>query len=168
MTRVLIGRIGKVHGLRGEVSLEGASLTPAELLEVKQFTWRNAGAPERTLTLAAARPVHQRVLATFEGFGDRDAAQALARGSLFADHEALPKPAAGEVYTFQLIGLTVRTESGLELGRLTDIVQTGANPIYVVRGDRERLLPAPPEFVKAVDLAGGVITMALPPGFEDL
>jgi 16S rRNA processing protein RimM len=168
VTSVRVGRVGRVHGLRGEIVLEGVALTPDELRSVLHFTWRGPTGDERPLKLAAARPTHDRVLARFEGFDDCDQARVLTRGELFADSAALPDPGPTTAYTFQLVGLLVRTEDGRELGRLTDIVTTGANPIYVVRGDRERLLPAPPEFVRQVDLTAGVITMALPPGFEDL
>ena len=168
MTRVRVARIARVHGLRGEVALDGVSLTVEEMRQVKHFRWRSARGEERDLTLAAARPAHDRMLVQFEGVDDRDQAQKLSRGELFADADTLPAPSPGEVYSFQLLGCTVRTEDGRVLGTLEEIVKTGANPIYVVRGDRERLLPAPPEFVRAVDLEGRTITLALPPGFEEL
>lgn len=167
MTRVRIGRIGKVHGLRGEISID-LQLTPQELLAVRNVTWRGEGGNEVELIVASARQAHDRALVKFEGFDDCDQARPFTRGELLADSASLPPPEPGVAYTFQLIGLSVRTEDGRELGKLADIVDTGANPIYVVRGERERLLPAPPEFVKAVDLEGGTITLALPPGFEDL
>jgi 16S rRNA processing protein RimM len=167
VTRVRVGRIHKVHGLRGEVSVE-SSLTAAELLELRNVTWRGPDGGEVDLTVAGARPVHQRVLLKFEGFDDVDRVRPFTRGELMADSAALPEPEPGAAYAFQLVGLTVRTEDGRTLGTLEGILETGANPVYVVRGDRERLLPAPPEFVKAVDLEARTITLALPPGFEDL
>lgn len=167
MTRVRVGRIHKVHGVRGEVSVESA-LSPAELLRVRDVTWRGADGGEVDLTIATARAAHERLLVSFEGYPDVDRVRPFTRGELIADAGRLPEPPPGEAYAYQLLGLTVRTEDGRELGTLADIVSTGANPVYVVRGDRERLLPAPPEFVKAVDLEARVITLALPAGFEDL
>lgn len=167
MTRVRVGRIGKVHGVRGEVSVDG-SLSPSELLAVRNLTWRGPRGDERDLVVAAARQAHRRVLARFDGYDDCDRVRPLVPGELFASPDSLPAPPPGAAYAFQLIGLRVRTEDGRELGTLADIVATGANPVYVVRGERERLLPAPPEFVKSVDLEERVITLALPPGFEEL
>lgn len=167
MSRVRVGRIVKVHGVRGEVAVE-TSLTAPELLALRHLSWRGADGAEVDLTVAAARATHERLLVRFEGYGDVDQVRPFARGELLADAAALPAPPPGEVYAFQLLGLRVVTAEGRELGVLADIVATGANPVYVVRGERERLLPAPPEFVKAVDLAGGTITLALPPGFEEL
>jgi 16S rRNA processing protein RimM len=167
MTRVRIGRIHKVHGVRGEVNAE-LSLTPAELLAMKHVSWRGADGGEVDLTVQSARPALDRVLVKFEGFDDVDRVRPFTRGELYADAGQLPEPEPGLAYAFQLIGHAVRTEDGRELGTLADIVETGANPIYVVRGERERLLPAPPEFVKSVDHDAKVITLALPPGFEEL
>ena len=168
MSRVRIGRIARVHGLQGEVALEGVAFTPEEMRRVKRFHWRGADGTERELTLTAARPAHDRMLVRFAGVDDRDRAVPLSRGELYAESEALPPPPEGEAYAFQLVGMTVRTEDGRVLGTLADILKTGANPIYVVRGERERLLPAPPEFVREVDLEARTITLALPPGFEEL
>ena len=168
MSRVWIGRIGRVHGLQGEVSLEGAALDVDGLRAVREFVWRGPGGAEQTLVLAAARPAHERVLARFEGFDDRDRAQTLARGELFADASALPESGPGEAYTFELLGLTVQTEEGRVLGVLHDIIASGAHPIYVVRGARELLVPAHPAFLKKVDLAARTITMTLPAGLEEL
>ena len=84
------------------------------------------------------------------------------------ERERLPDPGPGVAYTFQLLGLRVETDEGRMLGTLEDIIQTGAHPVYVVRGERELMIPAAPEVLKRVDLAAGVITVVLPAGLEDL
>ena len=166
----MIGRVGRAHGVQGEVALDGVSLTPLELNAIRHFTWRGPDRKERALELQSARPAHTRVLARFAGIADRDRAQELGRGELWAERDALPDPGPQTAYTFELVGLRVRTEDGHELGVVTDVLATGAHPIYAVRGDdgRERLLPAPPEFVRAVNLAAGTIVMSLPPGLDEL
>jgi 16S rRNA processing protein RimM len=150
------------------MALDGASLTPLELHAVKDFTWRGLKGATRTLALATARPTQGRMLVRFDGIEDRDQAAELTSGFLLAEADRLPDPGPGVAYTFQLIGLEVRTTDGRSLGRLEDIVATGAHPIYVVRGERELLVPATPDVVRAVDLAGGTITVELPAGLEDL
>ena len=154
--------------MKGELTLDGTSLTPLELHAVKQFVWRGAHGEHRALTLETARPAHARVLVRFAEAGDRDQASALARGKLLAERERLPDPGPGVVYTFQLLGLEVVTEDGRRLGVLEDIVATGAHPVYVVRGDRELLVPATPEVVRGVDLETRTITVALPAGLEEI
>ena len=168
MGLVRIGRLGRAHGLRGEVSLEGASLNALELHAIRQFTWRGRGGRTLPLTLETARPAHERLLVRFAGYDDRDRARELAPGELLAEGERLPDPGPGVAYTFQLVGLTVRTAAGRVLGTLEEVISTGANPVYLVRGEREWLVPASPGVVQQVDLAEKTITVELPAGLEDL
>jgi 16S rRNA processing protein RimM len=168
MELVRIGRLTRAHGVRGELALEGAALSPLELHDIQRFTWRGRGGATLTLTLETARPAHDRILVRFEGYADRDRARSLAPGELLAEPGKLPDPGPGVAYTFQLIGLEVRTSAGRSLGTLEDVISTGANPVYVVRGEREWLLPASPGVVQHVDLEARMLTVELPPGLEDL
>jgi 16S rRNA processing protein RimM len=168
MALVRIGHIGRPHGVRGEVTLAGASLTPLELHAVREFTWRGAKGGTRALRLTTARPAATHMLLRFDGVDDREAAASLAGGELLAERERIPDPGPGVAYTFQLVGAAVVTEEGRPLGVLEDIISTGAHPIYVVRGERELLIPATAAVLKSVDLAAGRITVSLPAGLEDL
>lgn len=168
MELVRIGRLGRAHGVRGEVSLEGCVLTTLELHAIKRFTWRRRGVETLVLNLETARPVHERILVRFAGYTDRDRAASLTQGELLAGREQLPDPGPGEAYTFQLIGLEVRTASGRRLGTLEEVISTGANPVYVVRGEREWLVPAAPGVVQHMDLAARTLVVELPAGLEDL
>ena len=87
---------------------------------------------------------------------------------LLVERERLPDPGPGVAYTFQLIGLSVRTADGRVLGTLEDVIATGANPVYVVRGEREWLVPASPGVVQHVDMEARTIIVVLPAGLEDL
>jgi 16S rRNA processing protein RimM len=165
---VRIGRVGRPHGLRGEVNLGGVSLTPLEMHAVKRFVWRRRGAAERTLTLETARPAHARLLVRFEGFTARDQAAELVNGELWVEKAALPDPGPAMAYTFQLVGLRVETEDGRALGVVADVVTAGAQPVYVVQGARELLIPGAPGVVKRVDLEAGRLVVALPAGLEEL
>ena len=168
MGLVRIGRLGRAHGLRGELTLDGVSLSALELHSIRQFTWRGRDGRTLPLTLETARPAHERMLVRFAGYDDRDRARPLTSGELLAEAERLPDPGPGVAYTFQLVGLTVRTVDGRVLGTLEDVIATGANPVYLVRGEREWLVPASPGVVQHVDLAAKTITVELPAGLEDL
>ena len=168
MTLIRIGRVGRPHGLHGEVSIDEIDLTANELHDVRHFTWRGRDGSERTLELHTARPTHGRILAGFHGIADRDAAAELGLGELWAERERLPDPGPGQAYTFELIGLTVEDESGRALGTLTDIVALAAHPVYVVQGDKELLIPATPEVLRRVDREAGRIVVALPRGLEEI
>ena len=67
-----------------------------------------------------------------------------------------------------MIGLAVETEAHRQLGVLESIVPTGANPIYIVQGEREWLIPATAEVVRNVDFTRRVITVSLPAGLEEI
>jgi len=145
------------------------ALDPDELRAMGPLEWRGREGARRTLALRDARATHARMLVKFAGFSGRDAATELTNGELWGESEKLPDPGPGLVYTFQLVGLRVVDQHGRELGVLKDVATTTAQPLYVVMHEgRERLYPGMRPFVKQVDLAGGVITMDLPPGFEEL
>lgn len=169
MPLVVIGKLGRPHGLDGELFLDGTALSADELLAISPFGWRGRDGSTRELTMISARPTHDRLIVGFAGFRSRDASAALVLGVLSIDSARLPDAGPGQAYTYQLIGLAVVDQaSGRTLGTLREIVATGAHPLYVVQGDKELLLPATPEVVKHVDLAAGRITVALLPGLEDL
>ena len=157
---VAIGRVGAPWGVRGAVRVLPLTDRRAQL------------AAGRTVTVAGERRTiestrWQKGLAylRLSGTDDREAASAL-RGRLLAvaesDLEPLPE---GHYYRFQLIGLAVISTDGEELGRLTDVLSTGANDVYVVRGDRgELLLPATDEVVREIDLETGRMLIEVVPG----
>ena len=167
MPLVLIGRVGRPHGVRGELVMEGVSLTAQEFQAIRNFTWRGARGESRALTLAGARQAHDRVLICFAEATDREQAAALTLGQLHAESDRLPDPGPETAYTFQLLGLRVETEDGRMLGTLAEIVN-GVQPLYVVRGERELLVPAVPGILQRVDLRAGRIVVTLPPGLEEL
>lgn len=164
---VQIGQLGRAHGVHGEIALDGSSLTAEELETVRRFTWRKPGA-ERPLKLIDARPIHGRLLVRFEGFRVREKVAELTLGTLWVERSRLPASGPGEAYTFELVGLKVVDTGGRELGVLAEVMRTGAHPIWVVRGERELLVPATDAFVRGVDLEAGVITVDLPAGLESL
>jgi len=165
---VTLGRLGRPHGLAGELALDVPGLEPAELLALRDFQWRGARGQTRPLTLAAARTATPRMLVRFAGVSSRAAAAELVNGELQIERSRLPDPGPGLAWTFQLIGCEVRTSEGRALGRLEEIMPPGAHPIYVVRGEREWMIPAVASVVRHVDLEAGVITVALPAGLEDI
>jgi 16S rRNA processing protein RimM len=168
MSLVVIGRIGRIHGLQGEMILQGSSLDAAELRQVGSFVWRSHDGTTVPLTLRSTRPIHRGILVAFAEAPDRDRAVDLAGGELLAERTRLPDAGPGLAYTFELIGLEVRDVSGRRLGTLEAIWNTGAHPIYVVQGERELLVPAHPGVLIEVDRAAGVITVDLPAGLEDI
>ena len=123
------------------------------------------GDPPESHAIRAARLDQGHVFLKLEGVTDREAAQAL-RGTelLIPQAEAVTLP-EGEFFWHEVIGLRVDDAAGDTLGTVTDIIETGANHVYVVRGDRgEILVPAIKDVVKLIDPPGGKMVIEPLPG----
>jgi 16S rRNA processing protein RimM len=162
-----IGRLGRPHGVQGEQRLDRCAFTPLELHAMKTFTWLGPDGARRTLTLATARPAHDRMLVRFVGAASREDASVLTNGRLMIEEERLPDPGPGVTYQHQLIGLEVVTEDGRPLGTVAEIWPSPAHAVLVVRGAAEVLIPSIPEFVREVNLADRRMTVRLLPGMEE-
>jgi 16S rRNA processing protein RimM len=163
--RVILGKVGAVFGVRGWVKLWSYTDPPANLLEYNELELGQSGswAPAR---LVEARPHGEALVGRFEGVEDRDGAAALVGAELAVAREALPPPGEGEFYWTDLVGLEVINREGVHLGRVREMMATGANDVMVVEGDRERLVPfLPGHWVDRVDLAGGRIVVDWDPDF---
>jgi 16S rRNA processing protein RimM len=167
---LVVGRIGKPHGLKGEVSVEPRTDEPERRFAtgVRLATERNRpGAPAaQPLTVAGHRWHSGRLLVTFEEIADREAAEQ-ARGTVLVvpvDPEETPEDPE-EFYDHQLIGLDVVTTEGATVGRLAEVVHGSAQDLLVVDVDgREVLVPFVSALVPEVDLAGRRIVVADRPG----
>jgi 16S rRNA processing protein RimM len=135
-----VGRVLRPHGVRGELRLELLSDHPTHLSEVETVYIGKDHLPRRLLAFHVHRGV---LLITIEGCEDRTEADRW-RGAEVAVRLAEAAPLeAGEYYHHQILGLKVISDNDEELGTVAEIIQTGANDVYVVRGEAgEVLLPA--------------------------
>jgi len=170
---LVVGRIGKAHGLRGEVSVEPRTDEPDRRFAVGARLGVESKRPgsldTTTLTVARTRWHSGRLLVTFEEIADRNAAED-ARGTMLVvpvdPHERPADPE--EFYDHQLVGLAVVTPAGEPLGKLTEVVHGAAQDLLVVSsGDREVLVPFVSELVPDVDLAAGRVVVDDRPGLFD-
>lgn len=150
-----IGQIVNTHGIRGEVRIQPWADSPEFLLRFKTFYID--GAPVR---VRAARVHKGCVIALFDGVEDVNAAMGLKNKTLCIDRTdaRLPK---GSFFLADILGARVVTEDGAELGALADTLDLPGQRVYVVRGEREHLIPAVPEFILHTDADAGVITVRL-------
>ncbi|HEX2895312.1 MAG TPA: ribosome maturation factor RimM [Marmoricola sp.] len=167
---LVVGRIGKPHGLRGEVSVEPRTDEPERRFAIGARLGaerRRPGSHEAAaFTVAGSRWHSGRLLVTFEEISDRDAAEA-ARGTLLVvpvDPDESPEDPE-EFYDHQLVGLSVVLTTGESVGELTEIVHGTAQDLLVVaHDDREVLVPFVAELVPEVDVAGRRIVVDDRPG----
>ena len=149
------GRIVNTHGLHGEVKIEPWADGPAFFRQIK--TLYIDGGPIRLLS---SRPQGAFVLARLEGIEDINAAMRLKNKIISIDRDEVSLPEGG-FFLADLIGLSVVSDDGTPLGRLTEVLERPANNVYVVRGEREILIPAVPEFIVDTDIDGGIMTVHL-------
>ncbi|TDA65641.1 MAG: 16S rRNA processing protein RimM [Clostridia bacterium] len=154
---IAVGEILGPHGVHGEVKVRPLTDFPERFYRLETVRVRLGGEP-RPYTVEQCRVLQgHTIIIRFVGVSDREAAATL-RGGLIEipPEEVVPLP-EGHYYVFQLVGLPVYTVEGELLGRLKDVLSTGANDVYVVADDRtnkEILLPAIREVIKEVDLDG--------------
>jgi 16S rRNA processing protein RimM len=158
---IAIGRIIRPHGLRGELAVEVLTDFPERFDTIEALY---IGDPQQAevWTVTASRRHKERVLLTLEGCADRTTAEGL-RGLLIQIpiEEAMTLP-EDEYYPHELVGLDVLTAEGEDLGRLSEIIFTNANEVYVVTGPRGQiLLPAIADVIERVDLETGQMTVRL-------
>ena len=110
--------------------------------------------------LLSARVHKGFLIAKLQGVEDVNAAMALKGRTVFIDRAdaRLPK---GAFFLQDIIGASVVDESGSEIGKLVDVMETPASNVYVVKGEREHLIPAVPEFILSTDADNGIITVHL-------
>jgi len=149
------GRIVNTHGVRGEVKIE-VWLDSAEALRRLPRLYL-AGEEKKIL---AARVHKDHVIATLEGVEDVNAAMAL-KGRTVQIDRADAKLEPGAFFLQDILGASVVDESGAEIGRLSEVLELPGQRVYVVKGDREHLIPAVPAFVLKTDADAGVITVRL-------
>lgn len=170
---LVIGRVAKSHGIRGEIVVEIRTDEPDERFAVGSVL--RARAPRSSVTkeftIEAAREHSGRLLVRLAGISTREAADDL-RGMFFViDSSELPQSGdEDEYYDHELEGLSVRLESGEHLGDVREVLHTAAGEILSVAtpAGKEILIPFVTEFVPIVDVAGGFIEVAPPDGLLEL
>ena len=149
------GRIVNTHGVRGEVRIEPWADDAAFLTRFKRFYLDGEPVQVRSCR------VHKTLcIAALEGYEDVNAAMPLKGKVLFIDRDdaRLPK---GTVFLQDILGARVVDEAGTELGILAEVIPEPSASVYVVRGEREILIPDVPAFVLDKDADRGVITVRL-------
>jgi 16S rRNA processing protein RimM len=148
---VLIGRIAKIHGLRGEVIIALAGGDPARFVPGARLFLDEAGAEPVVLARIAVR--ERSIAARFEGISDRTAAEPLLGRMLYQKAEDLPPLPEGEYYHFQLLGLAVTRSDGRPLGKVEAVFEIAGTDLFEVVGDEGTwLVPGRKEFVAWVDM----------------
>jgi len=135
-----VGEISGVFGVKGWVKVFSFTDPRENILNYSPWLLKKGG-ETRQVEVLDGQLQGKTLVAQFDGINDRDQAAALMGWSVFISHSQLPKAAAGEYYWSDLIGLKVETVQGIQLGVVENMLETGANDVIVVKGERERAIP---------------------------
>jgi 16S rRNA processing protein RimM len=169
--QLVVGRIGRPHGIRGDVAVDVRTDDP-ELRFAVGSVLKTEPAASGPLTITAARWHSGRLLVSFAGFEDRGQADELRGLLLVVESDELEDAGDPDEYRdFQLIGLAVLTTGGEQVGKVADVLHHGQD-LLVIAGDGARsgaqiLVPFVAALVPEVDVLAGRLVIDPPPGLLD-
>ena len=159
---VAVGWVRAPRGVRGELTVDPLTDFP-QRFQPGAAVWAG-GAP---YTVRRARPHRRALLLELEGIETREQAEPLRGLLLEVPDEELAPLGENQYFRFQILGMEVVDRDGRPLGRIEEVLDTGANDVYIVRSPAgELLLPAIDSMIKEVDVAGRRMVVELMEGFE--
>lgn len=163
-----VGKIVNTHGLRGDVKVIVWMDSPEDF-ETLEHVYIETRSETKRLTVQRVRYQKNNIIAKFKEFDDINDVEQFKNKVLYADRDELGELPEGVHYIVDLIGLNVVSEDGVEIGVISDVLNTGANDIYDVKreGKKNLLLPVIDDVVKEIDIDGGTVTVHLMEGLDD-
>ncbi len=161
---VVVGKISGVYGVRGWVRIFSYT-APRENILIYSPWYLNEPAGQQIIPVVTGRIHGKGIVVQLESVTDRDIAAQLVGLEIVIKPQQLPPVEQGEFYWSDLVGLEVITIEGQTLGKIDHLIETGANDVLVVKGERERLLPYTDECVVKVSLDDGIIQVDWDPDF---
>ena len=164
-----VGVITSTHGVRGEVKVFPTTDDPARFKKLKQVIL-DTGKKQLNLEIAGVKFFKNMVILKFKGIDNINDVEKYRQKSLFVTRENAVKLKKNEYFIADLIGLQVETDEGEVLGVLDEVLQTGANDVYVIKaeGADDLLIPAIKDCVKNVDVEAGKMQVHLLPGLREI
>lgn len=164
-----VGAITQTHGIRGEVKVFPMTDDVSRFKNMKELIL-DTGKEQITLEVTAARPQKNLVILKFKGIDNINDVERYKGCGLYVSKENRVKLQKNEYFIADLIDLKAIDEEEQEIGTITDVLQTGANDVYVIAlaDGKEVLVPAIRDCILAVDVEAGYVKMHLLPGLLDM
>lgn len=170
--QIILGKVGAVYGIKGWLKIHSFTDEPDAILDY--FPWSlKLGNKIQAVEVTDWRKHNKGLIVKVGNIDDRDQAQALVGSEILTSENSLPKLPEGEFYWRDLIGMNVVTNKGYDLGIVTDMMETGANDVLVVKANlndgfskKERLIPYLLEqVIESVSIENKQICVDWDPGF---
>jgi 16S rRNA processing protein RimM len=168
---IAVGRIIGTHGIKGQLRLFSYSGNLESLQAARDVYLRSPAGVDRKVLLTRAVDHSGKILLTLDGLNTIEQVQDLTGFELFLHRDQFPVPDADEYYWQDLLGMSVVTTEGQALGVIKDILETGANDVYLVHDDsngREYLIPAISSVVINVNVTAKTMIITPLEGLLDL
>lgn len=167
---VLVGKVVKPHGIRGEFCIKSFADSPFLFDEVKRIFLREGKRRPQPVTVQSWREHKGMVLLAVNQVADRNRSEALRGAEVLVRAADLPDIGDDEFYLYQVEGFAVALEDGTAVGTLTGFIEAPGHDVWVITtaGNKEVLLPAVEEFLVDVDMEGDTIVIDPPEGLIDL
>ena len=164
-----VGVITTTHGVRGEVKVFPTTDDPARFKKLKQVIL-DTGKEKIDLEISGVKFFKNMVILKFKGLDNINDVEKYRQKSLFVTRENAVKLKKDEYFIADLIGLSVVSDEGEDLGTFADVLSTGANDVYVIKkeGTPDLLLPAIKDCIRKVDFDSQTMTVYVLPGLRDL
>ncbi len=159
---VVLGMVDAHHGIRGGLRIRSHTRPAEQIFEYSVWKVGKKGSPDwETVEVCACGRSGRRLVVQLYGYPDREATETLIGCQIAIERSQLEVLDNGEFYWVDLIGLNVVNQQNVALGKLTSMLETGANDVAVVAYGNgcERLLPWVPQVISKVDLEAGVLTV---------
>jgi 16S rRNA processing protein RimM len=164
---VAVGRVGRPHGLHGEVRVDSLGGLPRGLGGYRNL-YLGQGAELTRVQVDGERPHGRFLLIKLAGIDSPDQARRWTHATLYVERDEMPALEQGEYYFVDLLGCRVEDEAGSDFGTVADVFASGAHDVMVVReGAREWMLPVLARWVLSIDVAGKQVVVRLPEGLRE-
>ena len=163
-----VGVLSSTHGVRGEMKVFPMTDDVKRFKKNKDYVLETPNG-KIDVKVESMKFFKQFVILKFEGFDSLDEIQVYKGCNLYVTRENAVKCAKDEYFIADLIGMDVCEEGGDRIGELTDVIQTGANDVYVVKTPegKEHLFPAIKDCVRSVDMEARKVNVYIMPGLLD-
>ncbi len=164
-----VGVIASTHGLKGEVKVYPTTDDITRFKKLKTVIM-DLGLNQIELNIVGVKFFKNMAILKFKEIDDINEAEKYKGKDLWIQREDAVKLAPNENFIVDLIGLTVMTDDGKEFGVMKDVLQTGANDVYVIKGTsgEEYLFPAIPQCILDVNLENKIMTVHIMDGLLDI
>ena len=162
---VVVGRFGRPHGIKGLVTFISFTEPRENILNYTHWHVRSNN-QWQPLDILKATVNNKSILAQIEGYTDRDQAARLTNADIAINREQLQALQPNEYYWHELVGMTVKTKEGRELGVVDEIIATGSNDVLIVLGEQRHLIPyLQDDVILNINTSQCVITVDWDPDF---